>query len=229
MNVIIEVKDLVKIYRDAAAEVVAVDNVSLRIEQGEFTAIVGPSGSGKTTLLNMIGGLDVPTSGTIFIDGLDITKLKGRKLVDFRLHRIGFIFQSYNLIPVLTAGENVSFIMELQKQPREKIRERTAGILSGVGLGERMNSRPAQLSGGQQQRVAVARAMASRPRFIIADEPTANLDSKTTGKLLEMMLDLNRKEHITFLFSTHDRRVVNKARRVIVLEDGKIVHEQMKN
>ncbi|MDR2773620.1 MAG: ABC transporter ATP-binding protein [Tannerella sp.] len=226
MNEIIKVKELVKIYRDTATEVKAVDNVSLDIEQGEFTAIVGPSGSGKTTLLNMIGGLDAPTSGAIFIDKKDITKLKGRELVDFRLHNIGFIFQSYNLIPVLTAGENVSFIMELQKQPKEKIRERTAEILSDVGLDNRIKSRPAQLSGGQQQRVAVARAMASRPRFIIADEPTANLDSKTTEKLLEMMLELNQKENVTFIFSTHDQRVVNKARRVITLEDGRIVDER---
>jgi putative ABC transport system ATP-binding protein len=207
-------------------EVRAVDNVDLTIEQGEFTAIVGPSGSGKTTLLNMIGGLDKPASGTILIDEQDITRLSGKKMIDFRLHNIGFIFQSYNLIPVLTAGENVSFIMELQGRSKKMIEDRTCEILAEVGLGERINSRPAQLSGGQQQRVAVARAMASRPRFIIADEPTANLDSKTTEKLLDMMLELNEKENITFLFSTHDQRVVNKARRVIVLEDGKIVEDK---
>jgi putative ABC transport system ATP-binding protein len=209
-------------------EVQAVDNVSLAIEAGEFTAIVGPSGSGKTTLLNMIGGLDKPTSGEILIDERDITQLSGKKLTDFRRQHIGFIFQSYNLIPVLTAGENVSFIMELQGQPKKTIESRTREILTDVGLGDRINSRPAQLSGGQQQRVAVARAMASRPRFIIADEPTANLDSKTTEKLLDMMLELNEKENITFLFSTHDPRVVNKARRVIVLEDGKIVTDEKK-
>ena len=223
---IIETKNLVKIYAGSAVEVRAVDNVNLTVEQGEFTAIVGPSGSGKTTLLNMIGGLDKPTAGTILVDGQDITQLAGRKLVDFRLHNIGFIFQSYNLIPVLTAGENVSFIMELQGQPKKMIDDRTREILTEVGLGERINSRPAQLSGGQQQRVAVARAMSSRPRFIIADEPTANLDSKTTEKLLDMMLELNEKENITFLFSTHDQRVVNRARRVIVLEDGKIVSDE---
>ena len=223
---IIETKNLVKIYTGSAVEVRAVDNVNLTVEQGEFTAIVGPSGSGKTTLLNMIGGLDKPTAGTILVDGQDITQLAGRKLVDFRLHNIGFIFQSYNLIPVLTAGENVSFIMELQGQPKKMIDDRTREILTEVGLGERINSRPAQLSGGQQQRVAVARAMSSRPRFIIADEPTANLDSKTTEKLLDMMLELNDKENITFLFSTHDQRVINKARRVIVLEDGKIVSDE---
>ena len=225
---IIKVQNLVKIYSAGSLEVRAVDNVNLEIAAGEFTAIVGPSGSGKTTLLNMIGGLDKPASGTILIDGQDITRLSGKKLIEFRLHHIGFIFQSYNLIPVLTAGENVSFIMELQGRPRKETEKRVREILTETGLGERINSRPAQLSGGQQQRVAVARAMASRPRFIIADEPTANLDSKTTEKLLDMMLTLNRKENITYLFSTHDRRVVNKARRVIVLEDGKIVSDERK-
>ena len=225
---IIKVQNLVKIYSTGSLEVRAVDNVNLEIAAGEFTAIVGPSGSGKTTLLNMIGGLDKPASGTILIDGQDITRLSGKKLIEFRLHHIGFIFQSYNLIPVLTAGENVSFIMELQGRPRKETEKRVREILTETGLGERINSRPAQLSGGQQQRVAVARAMASRPRFIIADEPTANLDSKTTEKLLDMMLTLNRKENITYLFSTHDRRVVNKARRVIVLEDGKIVSDERK-
>jgi putative ABC transport system ATP-binding protein len=223
---IIETKNLVKIYTGSAIEVRAVDNVNLTIEQGEFTAIVGPSGSGKTTLLNMIGGLDQPTSGEIIVDSVDITQLNQKQTVDFRLKNIGFVFQSYNLIPVLTAAENVSFIMELQGRARSEIDARTKEILSDVGLADRLASRPAQLSGGQQQRVAVARAMASRPKFIIADEPTANLDSKTTEKLLDMMLELNEKENITFLFSTHDQRVVNKARRVIVLEDGKIVKDK---
>lgn len=225
MNVI-EIKDLVKIYTNTAMEVRAVDNVNLTIEKGEFTAIVGPSGSGKTTLLNMIGGLDQATSGQILVDGIDIATLNAKQLVDFRLHNIGFVFQSYNLIPVLTASENVSFIMEMQGLDKATIQSRTAEILTEVGLGDRMESRPNQMSGGQQQRVAVARAMASRPKFIIADEPTANLDSKTTEKLLEIMQELNEKENITFLFSTHDQRVVNKARRIIVLEDGKIVKDE---
>ena len=225
MNVI-EIKDLVKIYTNTAMEVRAVDNVNLTIEKGEFTAIVGPSGSGKTTLLNMIGGLDQATSGQILVDGIDIATLNAKQLVDFRLHNIGFVFQSYNLIPVLTASENVSFIMEMQGLDKATIQSRTTEILTEVGLGDRMESRPNQMSGGQQQRVAVARAMASRPKFIIADEPTANLDSKTTEKLLEIMQELNEKENITFLFSTHDQRVVNKARRVIVLEDGKIVKDE---
>lgn len=225
MNVI-EIKDLVKIYTNTAMEVRAVDNVNLTIEKGEFTAIVGPSGSGKTTLLNMIGGLDQATSGQILVDGIDVSTLNSKQLVDFRLHNIGFVFQSYNLIPVLTASENVSFIMEMQGLDKATIQSRTAEILTEVGLGDRMESRPNQMSGGQQQRVAVARAMASRPKFIIADEPTANLDSKTTEKLLEIMQELNEKENITFLFSTHDQRVVNKARRIIVLEDGKIVKDE---
>lgn len=225
MNVI-EIKDLVKIYTNTAMEVRAVDNVNLTIEKGEFTAIVGPSGSGKTTLLNMIGGLDQATSGQILVDGIDIATLNAKQLVDFRLYNIGFVFQSYNLIPVLSASENVSFIMEMQGLDKATIQSRTAEILTEVGLGDRMESRPNQMSGGQQQRVAVARAMASRPKFIIADEPTANLDSKTTEKLLEIMQELNEKENITFLFSTHDQRVVNKARRIIVLEDGKIVKDE---
>lgn len=225
MNVI-EIKDLVKIYSNNVMEVTAVDNVNLTIEKGEFTAIVGPSGSGKTTLLNMIGGLDQATSGQILVDGIDVSTLNSKQLVDFRLHNIGFVFQSYNLIPVLTASENVSFIMEMQGLDKATIRSRTTEILTEVGLGDRMESRPNQMSGGQQQRVAVARAMASRPKFIIADEPTANLDSKTTEKLLDIMEELNEKENITFLFSTHDQRVVNKARRIIVLEDGKIVKDE---
>ncbi len=225
MNVI-EIKDLVKIYTNTAMEVRAVDNVNLTIEKGEFTAIVGPSGSGKTTLLNMIGGLDQATSGQILVDGIDIATLNAKQLVDFRLHNIGFVFQSYNLIPVLSASENVSFIMEMQGLDKATIQSRTAEILTEVGLGDRMESRQNQTSGGQQQRVAVARAMASRPKFIIADEPTANLESKTTEKLLEIMQELNEKENITFLFSTHDQRVVNKARRIIVLEDGKIVKDE---
>lgn len=223
---VIEIKDLVKIYSNTAVQVTAVDHVDLTIEKGEFTAIVGPSGSGKTTLLNMIGGLDQPTSGDIRVDGVDITKLKARELVDYRLNNIGFVFQSYNLIPVLTAGENVSFILEMQGVPKATIESRTREILTEVGLGDRINSRPNQLSGGQQQRVAVARAMASKPKFIIADEPTANLDSKATSKLLDMMEELNRKENITFLFSTHDPRVMNKAHRIIVLEDGCIVKDE---
>jgi len=227
MNVIV-INDLVKIYESNALQVTAVDHVDLTIEDGEFTAIVGPSGSGKTTLLNLIGGLDTPNQGQIIVEEVDITAMNPKQLIDFRLHNIGFVFQSYNLIPVLTAYENVAFIMELQRAPKPAIERRTNDILREVGLGDRMNSRPNQLSGGQQQRVAVARAMASKPKFIIADEPTANLDSKSTEKLLEMMETLNQREQITFLFSTHDQRVMNKAHRIIVLEDGKIVDDYRK-
>jgi putative ABC transport system ATP-binding protein len=225
---VIEIKNLTKIYNGSSVQVTAVDNVDLVIEEGEFTAIVGPSGSGKTTLLNMIGGLDSPTSGSIIVESTNLAELNSKQLVDFRLYNIGFVFQAYNLIPVLTASENVSFIMEMQGKPKKKIADRTNEILQEVGLAERSNSHPNQLSGGQQQRVAVARALASKPKFIIADEPTANLDSKTTENLLEIMEELNRKENITFIFSTHDQRVVNKARRVIVLEDGKIVKDEKK-
>jgi len=222
---IISIKDLVKSYHDSVVEVHALNGINLAFEQGEFTAIVGPSGSGKTTLLNMIGGLDKPDSGTILIGDVDITQLGSRKLIDFRLHNIGFVFQSYNLIPVLTALENVEFIMHLQKVPKAKRMKRAIELLEAVGLGERIHSRPSKLSGGQQQRVAVARALASRPRFILADEPTANLDSVSTRNLLEIMEKLNHEEHITFIFSTHDKRVVDKAHRVIVLEDGKVVKD----
>ncbi len=226
---VIEIKNLTKIYNGSSVQVTAVDNVDLVIEEGEFTAIVGPSGSGKTTLLNMIGGLDSPTSGKIAVGNTDLATLSSKQLVDFRLHNIGFVFQVYNLIPVLTAGENISFIMEMQGKPKKMIAERTIEILKEVGLADRENSRPNQLSGGQQQRVAVARALASKPKFIIADEPTANLDTKSTENLLDIMEELNRRENITFIFSTHDQRVVNKARRVIVLEDGKIVKDEQKN
>jgi putative ABC transport system ATP-binding protein len=228
MNVI-EVKDLAKIYSDSAVKVTALDGVNLSIEEGEFTAIVGPSGSGKTTFLNMIGGLDQPTSGSIIIGGTDISRLSSSQLIDFRLHNIGFVFQAYNLIPVLTAKENVEFIMQLQNHPKEERESRTMALLNAVGLEGRENSRPNKLSGGQQQRVAVARALASKPKFVLADEPTANLDSKATENLLQIMEELNRKENSTFIFSTHDQRVVNKARRVITLEDGKIISDIRKS
>jgi len=222
---IIDIENLKKSYRDSEVEVQALNGINLSFEQGEFTAIVGPSGSGKTTLLNMIGGLDKPDSGNIRIGDVDITKLGSRKLIDFRLRNIGFVFQSYNLIPVLTALENVEFIMHLQGEKHGLRTKRATDLLTAVGLGERIHSRPSKLSGGQQQRVAVARALASRPRFILADEPTANLDSASTRNLLEIMEKLNHEEKITFVFSTHDQRVVDKAHRVIVLEDGMVVKD----
>ena len=222
---IIEIKDLTKVYDAKSLPVYAVNGVTLTIESGEFTAIVGPSGSGKTTLLNIVGGLDDPTTGDVIINGVKINELSSRQKTDFRMRNIGFVFQSYNLIPVFTSQENVEFIMHLQGKQKEERENRTKELLEAVGLGDRMNSRPNKLSGGQQQRVAVARALASKPKFILADEPTANLDSKSTENLLEIMEKLNREENITFIFSTHDQRVVNKAKRVITLQDGAIISD----
>ncbi len=224
MNVI-EIKNLVKEYADAEIKVRAINGINLSIEEGEFTVIVGPSGSGKTTLLNLLGGLDKPSEGEVFINNTRINDLSPGKLIDFRLHNIGFVFQAYNLIPVLTAGENIEFIMELQGKSKAERRKRSAELLTAVGLLDRINSRPSRLSGGQQQRVAVARALASKPKFILADEPTANLDSVSTQNLLDIMEVLNHEEKITFIFSTHDARVVRKAHRVITLEDGKIISD----
>jgi putative ABC transport system ATP-binding protein len=226
---VIEIKNVEKIYNDSEVKVHAVNGVTLSFEEGEFAAIVGPSGSGKTTLLNMLGGLDNPTSGEIILGGINISTLKGSKLIDFRLKNIGFVFQSYNLIPVLTAKENTEFVMQMQGTSKEQRENRVKELLTAVGLGDRLDSRPSRLSGGQQQRVAVARALASKPKFILADEPTANLDSKSTENLLDIMEKLNREENITFIFSTHDARVVKKARRVITLEDGKILNDEVKS
>ena len=222
---IIQIKNLHKVYNDNSVSVNALNGINLEFEEGEFSAIVGPSGSGKTTLLNIIGGLDNATEGNVVIDNVSINELSPRKLTDFRMKNIGFVFQAYNLIPVLTAGENVEFIMQLQGSSKKQREARTQELLQAVGLGKMTNRRPSKLSGGQQQRVAVARALASKPKFVLADEPTANLDSKSTENLLEIMEQLNKEENITFIFSTHDARVVNKARRVITLEDGKIVSD----
>ena len=225
---IIEIKDLVKVYDSSEIEVTAVNHISLNFEKGEFSAVVGPSGSGKTTFLNLLGGLDRPTAGKIIIDGVNLWSLKPRQIIDFRLHNIGFVFQAYNLLPVLTARENVEFIMQLQGWSKEDREKRAIELLEAVGLGERINSRPSKLSGGQQQRVAVARALASKPKFILADEPTANLDSHSTENLLDIMEKLNQEEGVTFIFSTHDARVVKKAHRVITLEDGKVLTDEKK-
>jgi putative ABC transport system ATP-binding protein len=219
---LIELKEITKIYNTTAVPVKALKNVTLNIAENEFTSIVGPSGSGKTTLLNILGGLDKPTSGSVNIEGKTITEMKSSKLVDFRLNNIGFVFQAYNLIPVLTAIENVEFIMLLQKIAKKERRERAENLLMDVGLGDKMNVRPSQLSGGQQQRVAVARALASHPDFVLADEPTANLDSQSAESLLDMMEEMNEKHNMTFVFSTHDARVIKRARRVVTLEDGMI-------
>jgi len=223
---IIKTTGLTKTYQNNTLKVEAVKQVDLSISEGEFTAIVGPSGSGKTTLFNMIGGLDEITAGNVEIVGTNISNLKENELIDFRLKHIGFVFQAYNLIPVLTAKENVAFIMLLQGLSEKERMQRSEDLLKQVGLGGKFDSRPNQLSGGQQQRVAVARALASKPRFILADEPTANLDSQSTSTLLDLMAEMNKKENITFLFSTHDQRVIDKARRVITIEDGKIISDE---
>lgn len=225
MNVI-EIKDLVKIYNGGEVQVKAVNGISIDFEEGEFTAVVGPSGSGKTTFLNMLGGLDRPTSGSVKIGGTNVWDLTSRQLIDFRMNNIGFVFQSYNLIPVLTAGENVEFIMHLQGKSKKEREARTKELLEAVGIGDRIKSRPSKLSGGQQQRVAVARALASKPEFILADEPTANLDSTSTTDLLELMSVMNKKYNTTFIFATHDQRVMDKARRIITIEDGKVLSDE---
>lgn len=224
---VIKVQDLYKTY-EGAVPVKAVNGISLTITEGEFTALKGPSGCGKTTLLNMLGGLDTPTSGSIEVGGVDITKLPQNELIDFRLRNIGFVFQAYNLIPVLSATENVSFIMLLQNRPKEEREQRARQLLQSVGLSGKEDKRPGQLSGGQQQRVAVARALASKPQFVLADEPTANLDSESTANLLEIMLKLNKEEGMTFVFATHDDRVISKARRVVAVSDGTIISDTKK-
>ena len=225
MHTVIDAHNVSRVYNPKTIPVYAVNNVHLHLEKGEFTALVGPSGSGKTTLLNMIGGLDKPDEGNIFINGLDITKLSANELIDFRLKNIGFVFQSFNLIPVLTAKENVEFIMQLQKTAKTERDKRVKALFTQIGLEDKFNERPSKLSGGQQQRIAVARALASKPQFVLADEPTANLDSRSASNLLDIMDKLNREENITFLFSTHDQRVIDRARRVITLVDGRIVND----
>lgn len=222
MDTVIDAHNISKVYNRETIPVYAINNVHLHIERGEFTALVGPSGSGKTTLLNMIGGLDRPDSGKIIIKGTDISQLRPGALIDFRLKNIGFVFQSFNLIPVLTAKENAEFIMQLQGIPGTERTNRINQLFREIGMEEKINSRPAELSGGQQQRVAVARALASKPQFVLADEPTANLDSRSASNLLDIMAKLNKEENITFIFSTHDQRVIDRARRVITLVDGKI-------
>lgn len=228
MSTVIDAHNISKIYNKENIPVYAINNVHLHINQGEFTALVGPSGSGKTTLLNLIGGLDRPDEGKIEINGIDITALSANQLIDFRLQNIGFVFQSFNLIPVLTAKENVAFIMQLQGMDKKLREERINTLFKQIGLEDKMDSRPSQLSGGQQQRVAVARALASKPQFVLADEPTANLDTASASNLLDIMALLNREENITFLFSTHDARVIERARRVITLVDGRITSDTAK-
>jgi len=223
---LIELKNISKTYNTTAVPVKALREINLNFEKQEFTSIVGPSGSGKTTLLNILGGLDKPSSGQVIVAGKEISSMKAGKLVDFRLHNIGFVFQAYNLIPVLTAIENVEFIMLLQNIPKKERHERAKSLMEDVGLGDRLTNRPSQLSGGQQQRVAVARALASKPAFVLADEPTANLDSQSAEALLDMMEEMNEKHNMTFIFSTHDARVIKRARRVVTLEDGMVKEDK---
>lgn len=225
---IIEIKGVAKIYDQKTMPVHALNGIDLTFEEGEFASIVGPSGSGKTTLLNILGGLDDPTAGVVMIDGVDLTSLNGSNKTLFRMRNIGFVFQSFNLIPVLTVAENIEFIMQLQGIPKEIREKRTTELIAAVGLTDKRNSRPNKLSGGQQQRVAVARALASKPKFILADEPTANLDSKSAENLLDIMGKLNKEENITFIFSTHDVRVMNKAKRIITIEDGRVIDDVLK-
>lgn len=217
---LIKLENISKIYRLGSQEVVALSHLSLTFDAGEFTVLAGPSGSGKTTALNLIGCLDRPTSGRVTISGLDLGTANARQLADFRLQNIGFIFQSYNLIPVLTAAENAEFTLMLRKVPKARRREIVRKIFADLGIAGLEERRPGDLSGGQQQRVAIARAMAGEPHVILADEPTANLDSHTAEELLALMRRLNRERGTTFLFSSHDDRVISQARRVIRLEDG---------
>ena len=226
---VIDLKNIEKIYTESVIPVHALRGITLQIKKGEFTAIVGPSGSGKTTLLNIIGGLDRPSKGEIIVNDQNMSELRENQLIDFRKNNIGFVFQSYNLIPVLTAEENVEFVMLLQNRSEAERKARTKQLMKAVGLGDRMKNRPRELSGGQQQRVAVARALAPKPTFILADEPTANLDSASTKNLLDIMAKLNEEEHITFVFSTHDQRVIDRARRVITIDDGMVSSDKTKS
>lgn len=219
---IIRTENLGHTYQLGRIKVTALRRINLMIENGEFLAIVGPSGSGKTTLLNVIGALDSPTEGKIFFEEEELTRASSARLAQIRLKKIGFVFQAYNLIPVLTAFENVEYIMLIQGVTERERRERALGVLKRVGLSGYENRRPMDMSGGQQQRVAVARAIAGKPKVVLADEPTANLDSKTGGELMDLMLELNQQDGITFVFSTHDPMVMERAKRLIRLRDGVI-------
>ena len=220
--------DIVKRYRQGRLQVTALNGVSLAIERGAFIALAGPSGSGKTTLLNIIGGLDSADEGSVRVEGRELAHLTPAQLAEMRLRKVGFVFQAYNLIPVLSALENVEFIMLLQGVPAAERRDRARAILAEVGLGEMCDRRPAELSGGQQQRVAVARAIVAAPTIVLADEPTANLDSKAGKGLLSLMEEMNARKNVTFVFSTHDRMVMDFARRLVLLHDGRVAEDRVK-
>ncbi|HCK12799.1 TPA: macrolide ABC transporter ATP-binding protein [Candidatus Poribacteria bacterium] len=225
---VIVTEDLTKTYSANDVPVYALRGINLTITAGEFTAIVGPSGSGKTTFLNIISGLDQPTEGKVWLSEELLSNMSGRQLSDFRRDNIGFVFQAYNLIPVLTVGENIEYIMLLQGIPKLERHQRVVDILEVVGLAGYIDRKPPQLSGGQQQRVAIARAMVSQPTIILADEPTANLDSKTGSELLDMMYQLNKRTDMTFVFSTHDQTVMDRAQRLITLKDGLIDNDNVR-
>ena len=224
----VSVSEVSKIYTQGDVKVTALDKVNLNVEKGEFLALAGPSGSGKTTLLNLIGGLDSPDGGDISVSGEDFKKMSSGDLAHLRLTQIGFVFQSYNLIPVFSAEENVEYILQLQGAGKKERREKARAMLDDVGLEGKYDRRPSQLSGGQQQRVAVARALVSNPAIILADEPTANLDSKTGESLLAMMRDMNKKHNVTFIFSTHDSMVMDAAKRIVSMKDGRIEDDKIK-
>jgi len=219
---IVELQNLSKIYQQGELEVKAVDNVSLTIKKGDFAALCGPSGSGKTSILNLIGGLDNPTSGDVFLDNIELSSLTNSDLAELRKNRIGFVFQAYNLIPVMTAYENAAFVLELQGIDKAQQHQQVMQTLKEVGLAGLEHRRPDEMSGGQQQRVAIARAIVTRPTIVLADEPTANVDSHTAEALLDLMQNLNQQQGITFLFSTHDQHVIDRAKRIIKMHDGKI-------
>ena len=225
---IVECIDIKKTYEQGQVEVQALRGISLSIKKGDFVALAGPSGSGKTTILNIIGGLDSADSGRVMVDGNVLDEMNRSQLADLRLHNIGFVFQAYNLIPVLSALENVEYVMLLQGVPVADRRQRAKTILDDVGLEDKYDRRPAELSGGQQQRVAVARAIVSNPSIVLADEPTANLDSKTSQDLLELMQEMNEKKKVTFIFSTHDHMVMDYARRLVKVRDGRVVDDQIR-
>jgi putative ABC transport system ATP-binding protein len=226
---VVELRDVTKTYRQGEVDVHALRGLTLTIREGEFTAICGPSGSGKTTTLNMIGALDMPSSGSVTVEGQDLGSLSRRRLSNLRRDRIGFVFQAYNLIPVLTAYENAEIVMSLQGRTQDERQQRVMALLAEVGLEGMEHRRPYELSGGQQQRVAIARAIAADPVVVLADEPTANVDSDTADRLLALMEDLNRKRSVTFVFSTHDPKVMERARRLLRLVDGRVASDQSKN
>lgn len=226
---LIELKNIVKTYSDNGIPVEALKGIYLEVRQGEFSVIAGPSGSGKTTLLNIAGTLDKPTSGTLMLQGEDIMAKSKKQLSDLRLEKLGFIFQAYNLIPVLSAIENIEFSMMLKGIPEKERRQKALAVMEELEIAELAKKRPNQMSGGQQQRVAVARAIVNEPLIVLADEPTANIDSRTGENLLNLMLRMNKEKNITFIFSSHDRQVMDFSRRLITLKDGLIVDDTVKN